>query len=320
MLLERFSKDGRIKKITALDMRDPFFKNAGEKVSYIKYNLGDPGWEERVLASGVPDVVIHSAYVIREGYGKKRKWQIKSNITAARRLFDFIFKNNIPRLIHFSTVASYGALPSNTIAKKFREEDVLRESKYLYGADKKNIEEMLKNNYEKYKPSTQVFVIRPCAITGPRGQFIFKRFGLLRAIKFGLPFVPITGKDSARQYVHEDDIFEVVRLMVYGEIAGQYEVFNLAPGDFLLLKDMARSIGKISVRLPMFLGKLVFWALWHATRGKIPTVPASINSYTYPIIADGSKITRFGFQYKFSAAEALKAENGYYKESVHSQT
>lgn len=320
MLVDRFLEDKAVGKITALDMQDPNLATrspSGDRVAFIQHNLGDPGWEERVLARGIPDVVIHCAYVIREGYGKKREWQIKSNITAAERMFDFVFKNKIPKLIHFSTVASYGARPANSTVYKFKETDQFCEENYLYGVDKKIIEEKLKNTYEKAQSKTQVLIVRPCAITGPRGQFIFKRFGLLRVVKFGLPFVPVTGPDSARQFIHEDDVWEAIRLMAFsprfaGEAGGGYEAFNLAPQDFLLLKDMAREIGKISIRVPVWLGRLVFGAMWHLSRGRIPTVPAGINSYTYPIIADGSKITKHGFKYQYSAKEALKADSGYY--------
>ena len=310
-MVDRFLEDKAVGKIVALDMQSPP-RAENERLTYVTHNLGDQGWEDQVLAHGVPDVVIHCAYVIREGYGKKRAWQIKSNITAADRVFDFVFKNKIPKLIHFSTVASYGARSANSIGYQFKEEDPFREENYLYGVDKKIIEEKLKNLYEKIKPATQVLIVRPCAITGPRGQFTFKRFGLLRVVKFGLPIVPVTGPDSARQFIHEDDVWEAIRLMAGGSVVGRYEVFNLAPADFLLLKDMALEIGKAFVKVPIWLGRLTFGAMWHLSRGRIPTVPAGINSYTYPIIADGSKITHHGFQYQYSAKEALRADRGYY--------
>lgn len=316
MLVDRFLEDERVKKIVALDMNPPsnlaIRLLSSNRIAFIQHNLGDLGWEEKVLAHGVPDVVIHCAYVIREGYGKKREWQIKSNITAAERIFNFVFENKIPRLIHFSTVASYGARPENSTGYKFKETDPFREENYLYGVDKKNIEERLKTKFQVSSFKPQVLVVRPCAITGPRGQNIFKRFGLLQMVKYGLPIVPICGHDSARQYMHEDDIWEAVKLIVSGGINSQYDVFNLAPSDFLLLKDMARLIGKVSVRVPIWLGKVAFGAMWHISQGRIPTVPAGINSYTYPIIADGSKITRFGFKYKYTAREALSADKGYY--------
>ncbi|MDP3784888.1 MAG: NAD-dependent epimerase/dehydratase family protein [bacterium] len=313
MLAERFLEDSKVEGVIALDMKPPpaRFSLKHPKLSWINHNLGDSGWEEKVLKIFTPDVIIHAAYVIRQGYGAQRAWQIKSNITAAERVFDFAFQNKIKRLIHFSTVASYGALASNSTGKRFKEEDPFVEASYLYGVDKKVIEEKLQALYTKAHPATQVLVVRPSAVTGPRGQFMFRRFGLL-LVKKGLPFIPLTGKDSARQFVHEDDVFEAIQFMAKDGIPGAYEVFNLASPDFFLLKDMARELGKISVKIPMILGKLTFGFLWHVTRGRIPTVPAGINSYTYPIIVDGSKITRFGFKYNYSGHEALKAARGYW--------
>lgn len=319
MLVERFLDDPQVKGVVALDLKPPplRFPLKHPKLSWVDHNLGDPGWEDKVLKIFTPDVLIHAAYVIRQGYGGKRAWQVKSNITAAERVFDFAFQNKIKRLIHFSTVASYGALASNSTGQRFKEEDPFLEASYLYGVDKKIIEEKLRSLYQRIGSATQVVVVRPAAVTGPRGQFMFRRFGLL-LIKRGLPFIPLTGKDAARQFVHEDDIFGAIEHIARGAIPGGWEVFNLAAPDFFLLKDLAREIGKVSVPIPMILGKMTFGFLWHLTRGRIPTVPASINSYTYPIIVDGSKITRFGFRYAYSGLEALRAERGFWTKFIQS--
>ena len=236
-------------------------------------------------------------------------------------MFNFVFENNIKRLVHFSTVAGYGALPTNTIFHHFVETDPLLEKNYLYGIDKKQIEGMLSETYKsaqsKKDPQDlpQIIIFRPCAISGPRGQHMFKRFGLLQMTKNGLPIIPLTGPQSARQFIHEDDVFDAVNFAAFGGIKGQYEIFNLAPPGFLLLKDMAKRIGKHTIRIPMFIGKMCFALLWHLSRGKIPTVPAGINSYTYPIVVDGSKLMRTGFKYGYSPTEALDAKVGRYAKS-----
>jgi nucleoside-diphosphate-sugar epimerase len=324
MLVDLFLKDPRVEKVVALDMAENTknnFPTGNQKFSWINFNLGDDGWQELVLKEGKPDVVIHCAYVIRQGYGKKREWQNKSNITAADKIFNFVFQNNISRLIHFSSVASYGARPENTVSRRFKEEDLLGEEKYLYGIDKKRIEGRLATIFEKEKNRLvqrarnflpQVLIVRPCAISGPRGQFIFRRFGLLRLVKRGLPIIPLCGEQPARQFVHEDDVADIIFWLADGNVKNEYEIFNIAPADFFLLKDMAKAVGTASVRIPIWLGRLGFATLWHVFRGIFPTVPAGINSYAYPIIADGSKITRAGFNYKYKGADALAAKVGRY--------
>ncbi len=324
MLAELFLNNPRVRHVTALDMRDASakFPQHDQRFSWVTWNLGDAGWERQVLRHGKPDVVIHCAYVIREGYGEKRAWQNKCNIDAAARVFQFVFNEGVLRFIHFSTVASYGALQTNTTSRMFVETDPFLESNYLYGVDKKNIETMLaetyrsRNNLPAPNIVPQVIIFRPCAISGPRGQFMFRRFGLLQMVKHGLPIIPITGPESARQFVHEDDVFDAVSFAALGGVVGKYEIFNLAPPGFLLLKDMAKRIGKYTIRIPMFLGKMAFALLWHMSHGRIPTVPEGINSYTYPIIVDGSKLARAGFRYRYTSIEALAAKVGRYKQSV----
>lgn len=321
MLAELFLADERVSQVVALDMKEASakFPQNNPRFAWLTFNLGDDGWQTAVLKYGRPDVVIHCAYVIRQGFGKKREWQNKCNLIAADKVFDFVFANNIPRLIHFSTVASYGARPENATDRWFKESDPLREEEYLYGVDKKVIEEKLQTVFSRAKAKAspgaslpQALIVRPCAISGPRGQFIFKRFGLLQMVKEGLPIIPLTGQQSARQFIHEDDVADIVFWMTWGGAKGEYEIFNLAPPGFFLLKDMARAIGKTTIHIPRWLGKLGFSFLWYVFRGRFPTVPAGINSYTYPIIVDGSKITRQGFQYQFSVEDALKAQKGRY--------
>ena len=74
MLTDLFLKDPRIDSVVVLDMKDASdkFPKGNPKFKWITWNLGDDGWQEKVLEGGAPDVVVHCAYVIREGYGKKR--------------------------------------------------------------------------------------------------------------------------------------------------------------------------------------------------------------------------------------------------------
>src|SRR3989344_7625049 len=153
ILVDRFLEDKAVEKIVALDMKPPPGKTLGVfgdstpsveeggKVSFLTRNLADPGWEEKVLAGGAPDVVIHCAWQIRELYGQK-ELQWKWNIGGSDRVFDFVFSNpSVKKLIYFSTVASYGAYPENTDLHRFAEQEPFRKSDYLYAEEKRIAEE-----------------------------------------------------------------------------------------------------------------------------------------------------------------------------------
>ncbi|KKT83096.1 MAG: hypothetical protein UW81_C0026G0004 [Candidatus Giovannonibacteria bacterium GW2011_GWC2_44_9] len=325
MLVERFLEDPKVEYIVALDMKPQLLtqpKN-NPKVSYITQNLADPGWEEKVLSGGAPDIVIHCAWRIRELYGQRaRQW--KWNIGGSDRVFDFTFSNpSIKKLIYFSTVASYGSYPDNTIEHRFMEKEPFRKSDYSYAEEKRIAEERLQKKYEEKKLKGT-----------PRGRYQYIRFGLQSALSGALKkqksflyeiislwvsWVPITPK-WLRQYIHEDDVADIIKLLSQTDLNGGYEVFNIAPpGEAVLGKDMAEAVGKKTLSVYPWMVRVAFFFVWHLTQGRVPTSPGSWKVYSYPIAVDGSKITRLlGFQYKYSSKEAFKTKNGYYSRFVDS--
>lgn len=279
-----------------------------------------------------PDIVIHSAWQIREMYGKKelqRNW----NVLGSKKVFEFAFSEpSVKRLIHFSTVASYGAYPDNSLDYRYRESDPFRKTDYLYAEEKREVEEILESLYEKVgkQNGKKVFVVRPAAITGPRGRFGRERFGLQSALSGGLKksksvwyklvsmmvsFTPVT-KKWARQFVHEDDIVDIVKILSLNDSLGNYEVFNAAPpGEVVLGSDMARAVNKKAIRISPILIRIAFFVLWHLSLGKIPVSRGGWKSYSYPILVDGSKITNLtGFKYKMSSKDAFVKKEGQYAE------
>ena len=106
MLVDLFSGRDDVARIIALDKEPlPEFIKDAPKLTYIVGNTADDTWQEQVAAAK-PDVVIHTAWQIREMYGKKKlQWQW--NVGGSDKLFDFAFSTpSVKKLIHFSTVAS----------------------------------------------------------------------------------------------------------------------------------------------------------------------------------------------------------------------
>jgi nucleoside-diphosphate-sugar epimerase len=299
---------------------------------YIHKNSSDDGWEEQVKAH-TPDVVVHTAWQIRHMYGDEAlEW--KWNIDGSDRIFDFAFSTpSVKKLIHFSTVASYGAFPDNEINHFFKEEEKFRKTEYLYAEEKRICEERLEERYKNAKEKGwqgQVFVVRPAAITGPRGRYDRIRFGLQSALSgnltgggvFGLvraltSFVPVTPK-WLRQYIHEDDVCNIVELFSFNDVQGEYEVFNISPpGDVVLGKDMAEAVGKKTISIYPWMARVAFFFFWHMTRGNVPTSPGSWKGYSYPIAVDGSKLTKqYGYTYLYPSKQAFKENEGRYKVSL----
>ncbi len=331
MLCEQFSERDDVEKIVALDMEDkPELLENNNKIVWIKANTSDSTWQEKVGRHN-PSVVIHTAWQIREMYGKKDV-QWKWNVEGSDAVFDFAFSvQSVKKLIYFSTVSSYGASSKNTFEHYFKEEEPFIENEYLYGVEKKVVEEHLRKKFEESKDSApQIFIVRPAAITGPRGRFMRIRFGLQsalsgqlkksfihRLISLMVSFVPAT-KGWVRQFIHEDDVVDIVKLFTFSDLEGKYEVFNISPtGEPVYSKDMAKAVGKKRLMLYPWMIRPVFFIFWHATRGKVPTSKGGWKFYSYPILVDGTRITkRYNFNYTSNSIDAFSKTKGRYEKYV----
>jgi len=331
MLVEQFAKRTDVERIIGID-KEPMPDNfrSEPKLVYLHLNTADE-WEEQARTYR-PDIVIHTAWQIREMYGDQAtEW--KWNIDGSDKVFDFaLSERSVERLIHFSTVASYGSYPSNSVDHRYTENEPFRKTDYRYAEEKRIAEERLKEKYEKGDKHTAVAVLRPAAITGPRGRFMRIRFGLQSALSGSLKgqksflyelislwvsWVPVTPK-WLRQYIHEDDVVAIVERLTFGEKVNGYEVFNICPpGPVVRGPDMARAVGKRMLPIYPWMVRLAFFWMWHLTRGRIPTSPGSWKGYSYPIAVDGSKVTRvLGYRYRYAGPDAFQYTDGAYESYV----
>ncbi len=332
MLVRKFAEREDIERIIGLDKEPmPEFIADIPKLHYLEMNTAD-AWKNEVDRFR-PDIVIHAAWQIREIYGNRAlSWQW--NIDGSDMVFDYAFEEpNVKRLIHFSTVASYGAFPDNSPEHRYTEDEPFRETDYLYAEEKRITEAHLRSKYELHheeRPDLSIAIVRPAAITGPRGRFMRIRFGLQAALSGQLKdsfayrlvsgmtsFVPVT-PTWLRQFIHEDDVVGIVERLAFGEAAGSYEVFNICPpGPVVRGSDMARAVGKRMLAVSPWMVRIPFFIFWHLTRGKIPTARGSWKGYSYPIAVDGSKVTKkLGYEYQHGGFDAFYYTDGTYEYAV----
>lgn len=335
MLVDQFSKRDDIKQIIGVDIVEPSsLTKTNSKLIFIKANLGNTDWQEKVSFYN-PEIIIHTAWQIREM--KDKELQYKMNIIGSDNVFDFAFSHgSVKRLIHFSTVASYGAFSTNEIHTLFTENDLFRKSEYFYAEEKRITEEHLNKKIDTLRNNREfpkVYIIRPAAITGPRGRFMRIRFGLQSALSGQLKgaksfwyslvsalvsFTPITPK-WCRQFIHEDDINDIVEFLSFSEkIISDFEIFNASPfGPVVLGNDMATAVKKRAIKVHPRIIQFAFFVMRNISFGKIPTSKGGWKSYSYPIAVDGSKITKkYGYQYKMNSLDAFTKVEGRYAEYV----
>ncbi len=309
LFTERLLELPQITKVVATDRRARHESRVGPAPEKLVEDVGlleDAGFVAGLEKHGPFDAVIHAAFGVRAGYGRRAAEVEHGNIEGCRNVFDFSFRHNVPQLIYFSSASVYGARPGNTLDHFFNEEEPLREETYPYGAQKRATELLLREMYDEANADTRVAIVRPCSITGPR--FLAeptKKITLVAFLTRLLPVIPEVSTEWSRQYIHEEDLFEAIKLLLFTETDVKFDSFNLAPHDYLTARDIADALGKRTVHLPAWLVNMAMNTLWHTTRGRVPTPRGSIEFYRYPINLDGRKITKLGFEYRYTSRECL---------------
>ena len=332
MICEQLSKRSDVARLIVLDKepQSEYNKNL-PKVIYLKHNMADEDWPAEV-AKHKPEVVIHTAWQIRAWYGHSAK-QWRSNVEGSRRVFEFALNDlAVKKLIYFSTASSYSARADNRSDYLFTEEDGFRDDDYRYANEKKATEEMLLKMYKGVKEAgvftPQVTVVRPAAITGPRGRYMRIRFGLQSALQGNLKggivdslitaltfFVPATPK-WVRQFIHEDDVNDIIMKFIFQVMPWEYEVFNLTPlGEPVYAADMAAAVGKKILPIYPALVRAAFFFFWHVTAGLVPTSPGSWRFYSYPVVMNGEKLSRV-YTCCYSSGDAFRYTDGRYQDRV----
>ncbi len=332
MLCEQFGKRDDVERIITIDKEPQSdYSKALPKLTYLHANLVDTGWQEQV-AEYEPTTIIHTAWQIRAMYGQTDlEWHW--NIDGSDALFRFAFATpSVEKLIHFSTAASYSARVGNTFEHRFTEAEGFRGDEYIYAKEKKVAEDHLRALFDETKAAGQVtpqiFIVRPAAITGPRGRFMRIRFGLQSALQGNLKkgfinrmvmalttFIPAT-KGWVRQFIHEDDVTDIMMLFTFEPFSQDYGVFNMTPeSDLVLITDMAKAVGKRILPIQPWMARLAFFFFWHATRGRVPTAPHSWRFYSYPIVMSGAKLA-IVYECKYTSKEAIQYTDGRYTDWV----
>lgn len=332
MLCHQLSMREDVRQIIAIDKEPQSdWCQSFPKLTYLQHNMADDGWQEQV-AIYEPEVIIHTAWQIRAMYGQKNE-QWRWNVEGSNKVFDFSFNQlSVKKLIYFSTASSYSARSDNSFDHLFTEEEGFRDDDYIYAHEKKVTEDNLRARFDQAKKegraTPQVSIVRPAAITGPRGRYMRIRFGLQSALSGNLKggfvnklvttltsFVPAT-KTWVRQFVHEDDVNDVVFKFTFEELPWEYEAFNLTPeGEPVYAEDMAKAVGKKILPIYPFMARIAFAGFWHGTRGRVPTCPGSWRFYSYPVVMSGQKLAEI-YHCKFSSKEAFQYTAGRYEEWV----
>jgi len=206
----------------------------------------------------------------------------------------------IKKIIYLSSTTVYGAHPNNP--QVFTENSPIRPNKgFQYSEDKAEAETRIKSFLLSHS-KTNATILRSCPVIGPNANnFISNAF--LKPL-----LISVKGYDPPMQFIHEDDLTDILYKCVIDDIPGLY---NIAGNDFVLWSEVGKILKRMTISLPTKLLYTVTEILW-LLRLQSQSTSSGLNLIKYPWIASTDKIrSAFGIKFEYSSKQSL--ESLYYR-------
>ncbi len=151
-------------------------------------------------------------------------------------------------------------------------------------------------NAAKRRNGLKVVHLRMCTAVGPS---YFKKGGVVKVLAKSPLGILIGGKDTALQFIHEEDVKNLVWLVLQDrKVEG---TFNLASDSYAFTKELNSKKLFLSVPKPLF--RVAISLLWRLRLSGIS--PTSVDLIAHGIVASPEKIKkRYGYHFCYSTKQA----------------
>ncbi|OGP57015.1 MAG: hypothetical protein A2V67_00470 [Deltaproteobacteria bacterium RBG_13_61_14] len=297
-VLPVIEKEEAITEILALDLKEPKFTSP--KHRFVKMDIRDPAL---VQAFQGYDTLLNFAFIVAELYDKDLTRDI--NIAGVRNVFQAATKAGIRKIVHFSSLAAYGAHPDNPIP--IREDWPLRghdNDECYYACQKIETEAMLRA-LAKERPEIVITIFRPGVVLGRHLNPDFEALVRHRV------FFRFLGRDPKWSGVHEDDVAEAVRLALIEDHPGAY---NLVADDYLSLSQMGGLMNQVQIPIPFPLAEIFLDLGFKLHLPGFPISRESLRLLKHHMVGSNEKIKKeFGWKLLKSARESLRESYAYFQ-------
>ena len=291
LLVGRLARREEVERILAIDIR-PTRRELPPNVEFVERDvtrdISDLLIEHRV------DSVAHLAFVIRPDRNKERARRV--NVDGAANVLDGCAAADVEHVLYLSSATVYGAHPDNPPA--VTERSLLRPvAGFQYAEAKVEVEELLREFVRRHR-DVSVCVLRACPVLGPDADNFVARNLARRAL------VGVAGYDPPMQFLHEDDVSEIMAHCLLNRVDGTY---NVGGRGALRMSEMARVAGSRLVRVPV---PLLYGATELSWRlGLQSNTPAcGLDFIRYPWVVSGERLEReHGLRAERSSVEAWDA-------------
>lgn len=292
-LVRRVMRDPDVDRVIGVDTLPPDHQLGGAE--FVRADIRHP-MIAKVLAEHSVDTVVHMD-VSGTLPGRSSRAAVKeTNVIGTMQLLGACQKApTVRRLVVKSTTSVYGSAP--------RDPAVFTESmppKSVpsggFAKDAAEVEGYVRG-FARRRPDVAVSVLRFANILGPHADTPLAEY-------FALPVLPtVLGYDPRLQFVHEDDVIDVLMLALRDERNGTINsgTFNIAGDGVLLLSQTARRLGKPTV--PVLLPAVTWVGQMLRTAGVTDFSREQIRLLTHGRVVDTTQMREtLGFTPKYTTA------------------
>lgn len=238
--------------------------------------------------------VVHLAFQLKPGRDREAVRRI--NVGGTARVLQSCQFADVSHILYLSSSTVYGAHADNDIP--FTENSSLRPVHGFQYAEDKAATELLLQAYASDYPDTKVTMLRGCVVMGPNSDnFITNAF--LKPL-----LVRIRGADPKMQFIHDDDLRDVLELCLKERFSG---VYNVAGADTVPYSHIARVAGRSALPVPAAILYPLTQAAWRL-RLQSDSPSCGLDMIRWPWVASTEKLQReTGFSPKYTSQQALEA-------------
>ncbi|MGW4222887.1 NAD-dependent epimerase/dehydratase family protein [Streptomyces bauhiniae] len=294
--VRRVQRDPEVDRVIALDAVPPAHDLGGAE--FIQADIRQPT-VARVLAETGADTVVHMDVTGTALGGGSRATVKETNVIGTMQLLGACQKSpSVKRLVVKSSTNVYGSAPRDPAVFT---ETTPAKSLPSGGFAKDAVEvEGYVRGFARRRPDVAVCVLRFANILGPTPDTPLASY-------FALPVLPtVLGYDPRLQFVHEDDVIEVLRIASHEPRRGTLNsgTFNIAGDGVLLLSQCSRRLGRPTV--PLLLPAVTWAGSLVRTLGMTDFSPEQIRLLTHGRVVDtGQMRDTLGFAPTYTTAETF---------------
>lgn len=274
--------------ITGIDIKPPQYSLP--KLKFYCQDISKPLGE--IFAENKVDAAINLAFVVKPTHDNNTARQI--DIGGISNFLDGCKQAQVKHILYLSSHTVYGAHPDNIIP--LNEDAPLHPLQgFQYSRDKAEAERILQD-FAASNEDVCVTILRSCPVIGPHAanSIVTKMFKSV--------MIRVVGYDPSMQFVHEDDLAEIIATFLIRPKAG---IFNVSGDGEIRYSEVARLRGKRSIALPEKLLRLLMGFSW-MLRLQNESPVSGLEFIKYPPIVSTQKLkSELGFKFKYSSRDAL---------------